>query len=81
MEEKDLKEALDNLLKRIEKSFEEKLSANKEWMSLKEGAAYAGVSYNTFLKYRLLGLKITVIDGIKRISKTEIDRFLNENTF
>lgn len=75
MQKIELKEMLEEVVEEllIKASF-------REWMSLKEGAAYAGVSYNTFLKYRLLGLKITVIDGIKRISKTEIDRFLNENT-
>lgn len=76
MQKTELKEMLEEVVEEllIKASF-------PEWMSLKEGAAYARVSYNTFLKYRLLGLKITVIDGIKRISKTEIDRFLNENTF
>lgn len=52
----------------------------KDWMSLKEGAAYAGVSYNSFIKFRELGLKVAEIDGIKRVSKKEIDRFLEKNS-
>lgn len=47
-----------------------------EWMSLKEGAKYADVSYNTFMKFRLKGLKVSEVDGVKRVSRKEIDRFL-----
>lgn len=54
---------------------------NKEWMSLKEGAKYAGVSYNSFIKFRAMGLVICEIDGIKRVSKKEIDNFLHKNSF
>lgn len=53
----------------------------KEWMSLKEAASYAGVSYNTLIKFRLMGLKICEIDGIKRVSRKEIDRFLEGHSF
>lgn len=55
--------------------------STKEWMSLAEGAKYAGVSYNTFMKFRLLGLKVSEIDGIKRVSRKEIDRFLEDYSF
>ncbi|WP_342533331.1 helix-turn-helix domain-containing protein [Lysinibacillus sp. FSL K6-0057] len=54
---------------------------NKEWMSLKEGAAYAGVSYNTLMKYREMGLRVCEIEGVKRISKSEIDTFFSEHSF
>ncbi|MDD1505418.1 DNA-binding protein [Lysinibacillus sp. CNPSo 3705] len=53
----------------------------KEWLSLKEGASYAGVSYNTFLKFREMGLKVTEIDGIKRVSKSTIDSFYDQHSF
>lgn len=56
------------------------ISFPKEWFSLKEAAKYAGVSYNTFMKFRIRGLKICEIDGIKRVSKKEIDRFLEEHS-
>ena len=51
------------------------------WLSLKEGAKYASVSYNTLMKYRTLGLQICEIDGVKRISRKEIDRFFQEHSF
>lgn len=51
------------------------------WLSLKEGAKYAGVSYNTLMKYRTLGLEVCEIDGVKRISRKEIDRFFQEHSF
>lgn len=51
------------------------------WLSLKEGAKYAGVSYNTLMKYRTLGLQVCEINGVKRISRKEIDRFFQEHSF
>lgn len=53
----------------------------KEWMTIKEGAAYAGVCYNTFVKFRVMGLKISEIDGTKRVSRKEIDTFLENHSF
>lgn len=52
-----------------------------EWMSLKEAAIYAGVCHNTLKKFRVMGLKISEIDGVKRVSKKEIDRFLEQYSF
>lgn len=51
------------------------------WLSLKEGAKYAGVSYNTFVKFREMGLQVCEIEGIKRVSRKEIDRFLQDHSF
>lgn len=53
----------------------------KKWMSIKEGAAYAGVAVNTFNKFRLRGLKVSEIVGVIRVSKEEIDNFFNANSF
>lgn len=58
-----------------------KKESNTEWLSLKEGAKYAGVSYNTLIKFRLKGLKIAEIDNVKRISKTEIDNFFKDYSY
>ncbi|SFQ61819.1 hypothetical protein SAMN05421670_3002 [Psychrobacillus psychrotolerans] len=52
-----------------------------EWMTLANGAKYAGVSYNTFSKFRLMGLKVSEIEGIKRVSRKEIDSFLESYSF
>lgn len=52
-----------------------------EWMSMKEAASYIGVSYNSFVKFRSMGLAVCEIDGIKRVSKKEIDAFLMKNSF
>lgn len=57
------------------------ISQQKEWLTLKEAAAYAGVSYNTFMRYRDQGLRIFENENVKRVSKTEIDNFLNSNSF
>lgn len=54
----------------------------KEWLTVKEGANYAGVSYNTFMKFHLqLGLKFCLIDGVRRVSRKEIDTFLQSNSY
>lgn len=57
------------------------ISPSQEWMSIAEATKYIGVSYNTFVKFRHHGLKICEIDGIKRVSKKEIDDFLNRFSF
>lgn len=54
---------------------------NKEWLSISDASKYAGVSYNTFIKFRTLGLKVCEIDGIKRVSRKEIDRFLEDHSY
>lgn len=81
---KDLEEQIKVLIltatKEAFEHFKQQIRA-KEYMTLKEGAVYAGVSYNTFMKFRTLGLKVCEIEGIKRVSKTEIDRFLQSNSF
>ena len=66
-----LKEIIDNI----------QSSQTKEWMNIKEACSYMGVAYNTFSKYRDLGLKIYEIEGVKRVSKKEIDEFLAKVAF
>lgn len=51
---------------------------SKEWLSLSEAAKFAGVSNNTLVKFRHMGLKVCEIDGIKRVSCKEINRFLED---
>lgn len=67
------------LLLKIASIIDERL--NTDWLSLSNAAKYIGVSYNTFIKFRTLGLKVCEIDGIKRVSKKEIDRFLEEYSY
>lgn len=71
----------ETILHEIKVFLNENFLSYKNWMSLKEAAIYAGVSYNTFIKFRTLGLKVCEIDGIKRVSKKEIDRFLEEYSY
>lgn len=74
----DIKDAIVSIIK----NEMEKYSPNQsKWLSLKEAAKYAGVSNNKFVHFRLMGLKVCEIDGIKRVSKNEIDRFLEEHSF
>ena len=76
-EEKNIK----NLIIDALKDFHKHQASTKEWMSIQEACSYIGVSYNTFIKYREMGLKVSEINGIKRVSKVEIDNFLNKFSF
>ncbi|MGA3675548.1 helix-turn-helix domain-containing protein [Lysinibacillus agricola] len=63
----------------IEKYYKQLTS--KEWMNISEACEYIGVSFNTFQKFRAMGLKVAEIDGVKRISRKEINQFLESNSF
>lgn len=78
--EEQLRHVVLTAIKEAINQHQQQLSA-KEWMSLKEGAAYAGVSYNSFIKFREMGLKTCEIDGIKRVSRTAIDLFLEDHSY
>lgn len=52
----------------------------KEWLSLGEAAEYIGVSRSTLATHFVnKGLAVSKIQQVKRISKKDIDEFLNEN--
>lgn len=71
----EIQQALLNMLKELASE------QQKEWMSLKEAAEYAGVSLNTLSKFRLKGLKVFEFNGVKRVSKVTLDNFLHEHAF
>ena len=53
---------------------------HKEWMSIGEASEYASVSRSTFTSHFIgRGLPVSKIQQVKRISKTDLDNFLNEN--
>lgn len=58
----------------------ETAATTEEWMNLKTAAKYLGVSENTLYKFRVRGLKILEIDNVKRVSKTDLDRFIKKNS-
>lgn len=60
--------------------FYEKL-ATKEWLSIAEAKDYLGVSHNTLRQFRVIGLPVCEIGGVKRINKKEIDDFMKKNSF
>lgn len=51
-----------------------------EWMDLKTAAKYLGVSANKFYDFRVRGLKVAEIDNVKRVSKTELDKFMKKHS-
>lgn len=60
----EVSEGLENLLTELiinctNQAIKSQHSISKEWFSLSEAAKYAGVSNNTLVKFRQLGLKVT----------------------
>lgn len=77
----DLYISKETIIAAIKEAFTSNIAFNKEWMSLAEAAKYAGVSHNTFTKFREMGLKVCQVEGIKRVSRKEIDNFLENHSF
>lgn len=72
------------IIKAIQEKIElppiESATTNEEWMNLKTAAKYLGVSENTLYKFRVRGLKILEVDNVKRVSKSDLDRFIKKNS-
>lgn len=73
----DLSDKVLTLDKALEKALE-KDYVEREWLTVTEAAKFAGVSFNTFKKIRTAGLKVTDIDGTKRVNKHELNSFLKQ---
>lgn len=72
---------IEEMIVRFANQTSQKHTVPTEWMTLANGAKYAGVSYNSFVKFREMGLKVSQVEGIKRVSRTEIDKFLENNSY
>lgn len=58
----------------------EKRYSFPRFMNKQQAAKYMNISYNTLMqKYVPAGLKLSIIDGVVRISQEECDRFIKEN--
>lgn len=49
------------------------------WMTLTEAAKYMHVSKNTLTSFIEQGLRISVVNGVQRISQTEANRFYQQH--
>lgn len=82
MTEQELKQYLDAFKNELVILINKQLSKPaKQLLTVREAAEYLGVSYNTFQKFRYEGLKIFEVDGIKRIYKHELDKFIEDNCY
>lgn len=81
---KELEEELTVMILKATKQalnlYKKQLESN-DWLSLQEACKYANVSNATFQKFRSMGLKVAEIDSVKRVSKKEIDRFLESQSY
>lgn len=67
----EIKPVLENVAKQLKQ---------KEWLSLGEACEYIGVSRSTLNTHFIeRGLQVSKIQQVKRISKKDIDDFLNNN--
>ncbi|CUS26830.1 Uncharacterized protein LACOL_1500 [Paucilactobacillus oligofermentans DSM 15707 = LMG 22743] len=65
---KTASEAFESILRRERSS---------EWMTKKDAAVYAGISFNTIAKFiNGNGLKVSNVAGVQRISRKTLDQFL-----
>ena len=48
-------------------------------LNIGQAAAYAGVARNTLKKWIANGLSVQVIGGVKRISTSDLDRYMDGN--
>jgi len=67
---------LDTMIHKMEFIAEE---YNKEWLTMKEAMQYLDFKPNTFSEWRAKGLQVAVVGRKLYVSKTEINRFLQEN--
>lgn len=82
MNEQELTLYFENLKKELITLFTTSLSQqHKKIFTLKEGAEYLNVSFNTFQKFRYEGLKVFEIDGTKRVTKDELDKFVEKHSY
>ncbi|MFJ7890746.1 helix-turn-helix domain-containing protein [Lysinibacillus xylanilyticus] len=85
-------EILDELINKVATQVEQKiemviekrlgtsvLSYNQKlYMNKKEASQYIGVSFNTLQKFIDKGMPVIEVDGVKLISKRDIDEFLEK---
>ncbi|TLQ03784.1 hypothetical protein FEZ51_07695 [Pediococcus stilesii] len=70
-----------SMLLSAKKAFEEagRQEQFPEYMNKKQASKYLNINDRTLNKFITQGLKITVLDGVQRLSKKECDRFMLEN--
>lgn len=56
-------------------------TTGREWMEQKQACEWLGISFGTLQVWRKQGLKVAVVQGKTLLSKTEINRFLEERSF
>lgn len=82
MNEQELKQYLDNFKAELVELLEKQLTQPEpQLFTLREAAAYLGVSYNTLQKFRYNGLKFFEVDGVKRVYKKELEQFIEKNSY
>lgn len=76
-----IEKSIERLTRELIEEIKERESNEDYWMNLTQAAKWVGVSYNTLKKWRVLGLRVTTLEGINLISRKEINRFLEEKQF
>lgn len=81
MAENELKQFLDYFKTEVSELIEQKLSMpEKQLLTLNEAAKFLGISYNTLQKFRYAGLKFFEVDGVKRVYKKDLEKFIEKHS-
>ena len=56
------------------------VQSDDTFMDLKSAAKYLGVSENTLKNFRIRGLKVLEIGNVKRVRKSDLDKFITKNS-
>lgn len=81
MAENELKQFLDYFKNEVSALIDQKLSMpEKQLLTLNEAAKFLGVSYNTLQKLRYSGLKFFEVDGVKRVYKKDLEKFIEKHS-
>lgn len=77
--EEELKKEIIVLISGVFDELKNKAGGDKEWMRKRDACEYLEVSNNTFTKFEAMGLKCTMISGIRRYKKSDLDKFYLTN--
>lgn len=56
-------------------------TTGREWLEQKSACEWLGISFGTLQLWRKQGLRVAAVGGKTLLSKTEINRFLEERSF
>ena len=79
--QEELKSMIRNAAAQAIEEADQRETTGREWMNQKEACEWLGISFGTISAWRKQGLRVAVVQGKTLLSKTEVNRFLEEHSF